>query len=270
MTSHVVKHQIHERAAQLRATRQDLKQGVLRAVFACHLQEAAACSTRDIKRQASLIQVVAFRGAVKELRVENAWVCFSCSCSGAVTAATSVEIGLTSGYFTMPQMALPVFARSVRHSTRAVRVLLGLSQGANLASAVANLQTHVGGHIVQDVAVHIDNRSRQPGAVCLAPRTLRFHVNPKHSRFIEFMGVLYRHGTRQYRFCSNLLDLACPMVRPKSDAYPYAYLKTDAWVTQRRSLMAQSASISWRPGTEHNYAAMDNAIDLSAGSRAVM
>merc|ERR1712031_94408 len=117
----------------------------------------------DIKRQASLIQVVAFRGAVKESRVENAWVCFSFFCSGAVTAASSVEMGLISGCFTIPQMAIPVFARSVRHSTRAVRVLLGLSQGANLASAVADLQTHVGRHIVQDVAVHIANRSRQPG-----------------------------------------------------------------------------------------------------------
>lgn len=165
MTSHVVKYQIQERAARLRATRQDLKQGVLRTVFACHLREAAACSRRDIKRQASLIQVVAFRGAVKESRVENAWVYFSRFCSGAVTAATSVEMGLISGCFTMPQMAIPVFARSVRHSTRAVRVLLGASQGVCLASAVADLQTHVGGHTVQDVAVHIDNRSRQPGAV---------------------------------------------------------------------------------------------------------
>merc|ERR1711988_761586 len=129
MTSHVVKYQIHERAARSRATRQDLKQGVLRTVFTCHLREAAACSTRDIKRQASLIQVVAFRGAAMEFRVENVWVCFSRFCSGAVTAATSVEMGLISGCFTMPPMALPVFARSVRHSTRAVRVLLGLSQG---------------------------------------------------------------------------------------------------------------------------------------------
>merc|ERR1719198_736768 len=58
------------------------------------------------------------------------------------------------------------------------------------------------------------------------------------------------------------------MVRPRSDAY--LYLKTDAWVTQRSSLMAQSASITWQPGTEHNYAAMDNPFDLSAGSRAMM
>ena len=100
-----------------------------------------------------------------ESRVENAWVYVSRFCSGAVTAATSVEMGLISGCFTMPQMAIPVFARSVRHSTRAVRVLLGLSQGASLASAVADLQPHVGGHTVQDVVVHIDNRSRQPGAV---------------------------------------------------------------------------------------------------------
>merc|ERR1712031_123549 len=103
---------------------------------------------------------------------------------------------------------------------------------------------------------------------CVAPRTLRFQVIPKHCECIEFMGAVCRHGTRQFRFCSNLLDLACPMVRPRSGAYPY--LKTDAWVAQRRSLMAQSASISWRPGTEHNYAAMDNANDLSAGSRAMM
>merc|ERR1712070_223849 len=142
----------------------DLKQGVLRTVFACHLLEAAACSTRDIKGQASLIQVVAFHGAAEESRVEILWGCFSRFCSGAVTAATSVEMGLISGCFTMPQMALPVFARSVRHSTRAVQVLLGLSLGASLASAVADLQTHVRGHIVQDVVVHIDNRSRRPGA----------------------------------------------------------------------------------------------------------
>merc|ERR1712070_442516 len=142
----------------------DLKQGVLRTVFACHLREAAACSTRDIKRQASLIQVVAFHGAAMESHVENVWVCFSRFCSGAVTAATSVEMGLISGCFTMPQMALPVFARSVRDSTRAMRVLLGQSLGASLASAVADLQTHVGGHIVQDVAVHMDDRTRQPGA----------------------------------------------------------------------------------------------------------
>ena len=118
MTSHVVKYQIHERAARSRATRQGLKQDVLRTVFACHLREAAACSRRDINRQASLIQVLAFRGAVQESRVEIARV--SRFCSGAVTAATSVEMGLISGCFTMPQMALPVFARSVRHSTRAV------------------------------------------------------------------------------------------------------------------------------------------------------
>ena len=62
-------------------------------------------------------------------------------------------------------MALPVCARSVRHSTMAVQVLLGQSAGASLASAVADLQTHVGGHIVQDVAVHIDGiRTGQPGA----------------------------------------------------------------------------------------------------------
>merc|ERR1719198_2953641 len=127
MTSHVVKYQIHERAAWSRATSQDLKQGVLRTVFACQLREAAAWSTRDIKRRASLIQVVAFRGAIKESCVENVWVCFSRFCSGAVTAATSFEMGLISGCFTMPQKAPLVFARSVRHSTRAVRVLLGVS-----------------------------------------------------------------------------------------------------------------------------------------------
>merc|ERR1712070_290910 len=153
------------RAARLRAARQGLKQDVLRTVFACHLREAAAWSKRDMKRQASLIQVVAFRGGVMVSRVENQWVRFSHFCSGAVTAATSVEMGLISGSVTMPQVAIPVFARSVRHSTRAVRVLLGVSQGACLASAVADLQTHVAGHTVQDVAVHIDNRSRQPGAV---------------------------------------------------------------------------------------------------------
>ena len=48
MTSHVVKYQIHERAARPRATRQGLKQDVLRTVFACHLREAAAWSIRDI------------------------------------------------------------------------------------------------------------------------------------------------------------------------------------------------------------------------------
>merc|ERR1711908_47387 len=79
-------------------------------------------------------------------------------------------------------------------------------------------------------------------------------------------GVFCRHGTRQYRFFSNLLDLACPTGGPRSEAYPY--LNTDAWVTQRRSLIAQSASISWWPGTEHSYAAGDNANDLSAVSRA--
>ena len=103
-------------------------------------------------------------------------------------------------------------------------------------------------------------QQEQAARSCLttAPRTI----------YIEFMGVFCRHGTRQYRFCSNLLDLACPTGGPRSEAYPY--LNTDAWVTQRRSLMAQSASISWWPGTEHSYAAMDNANDLSAGSRAMM
>merc|ERR1712046_408285 len=103
---------------------------------------------------------------------------------------------------------------------------------------------------------------------CVAPSTLRFQIIPKHSVCVEFMGAVWLHGTRQYRFCSNLLDLACPIVQPGSDQHPYR--DTDAWVTQRRSLMAQSASISWRPGTEHSYVAMDNANDLSAGSRAMM
>merc|ERR1712031_35058 len=134
-----------------------------------------------------LIQVVAFRGAAKKSRVENVWVCLSRFCSGAVTVATPVEMGLISGCFTMPQMALPVLARSMRHSTRAVRVLLGVSQGASSASAVADLQTHVGGHIVQDVAVHIDNRSSQPGAVFFVPSTLRFNLIPKDNWFFEFM-----------------------------------------------------------------------------------
>merc|ERR1712070_977194 len=100
------------RAARLRAARQGLKQDVLRTVFACHLREAAAWSTRDMKRQTSLIQVVAFQGAVMESRVENAWICFSRFWSGAVTAATYMVMGLVTGCYTMPQMALPVCARS--------------------------------------------------------------------------------------------------------------------------------------------------------------